>query len=472
MPRHEPSPPGPADPASSEGELSKLSEASPRLTVELHPSGRMRAPHPGARELLRDRLRNAQLLPCEPGWMVLRAIGPSEVAPPDPRRVVAAGVLGEHGLSLIDFVGFLENGDESGQLVVAHENVERSLFLQRGAVVWASSTAPEEQLGRLLVQRAGVAPEQIERLRKDPATRGRLGAACISHGLLSPEAVEEMMRAQLVEVFDQILGMNEGVWSFARVPPEVVERAPVQMSAQSLLMDALRRLDEMQVYRQRVRSMTTRVRRVPGAERALDGATVDLVQRLDHGDLAGLVVERLEQPATVEQIMGLVGDSEFAVTRAVYQLLRSNLVEIVEDAEDARPRGPTATVEEAHAIAEVYSMAIREVFDEVAHLGQSSALRSAARGFLADEAGAGASAALLRHVVILPDGTLDEDSVLRGVASLQIPAVDLSDALSELLFFALFQATELLGRRRGDDLARRVKMIHTMLGAEPAPEGL
>ena len=37
---------------SSEAALSALTELAPRLTVELHPTGRMRAPHPGARELL------------------------------------------------------------------------------------------------------------------------------------------------------------------------------------------------------------------------------------------------------------------------------------------------------------------------------------------------------------------------------------------------------------------------------------
>ena len=66
-----------------------------------------------------------------------------------------------------------------------------------------------------------------------------------------------------------------------------------------------------------------------------------------------------------------------------------------------------------------------------------------------------------------PDGSLEEDSVLRGVVQGAVPAEALRDALSELLFFVLYQATELLGRRRGDDLARRVKMIHNMLALGP-----
>jgi len=258
------------------------------------------------------------------------------------------------------------------------------------------------------------------------------------------------------------------VWSFARVPAEVVDHAPVQMSAQGMLMDALRRIDEMQVYRQRVRSQDVRVQRVGHSTPALSEAgpsTGDLVMRLEDGvrDLAGAVLDSLHSSATVHEVMRRVGESEYVTTRAIYHLLRSNLLQIVEDASSAGPRAPTASPEQARATVHVYSMAIREVFDDVARLGQSNTLRTAARAFLADEAGSGTYADLLRNVVILPDGTIEEEAALRGVAHSAVTAEAVNDALSELLFFVLYQATELLGRRRGDDLARRVKMIHAML---------
>ncbi len=463
-------------PASTEAALSALSELAPRLTVELHASGRMRAPQPGARELLQDRLRNAELLPCGPGWLVMRSRDGEGTAPVDARRVVAAGVLGDDGLSLIDFVGFLETTDESGLLAVAHGDVERSLFFKGGSVVWAASTNPQDHLGELLVRRGRMTREQLTALQQDPESRGRIGGASVTRGFVTSEAMGEIMRAQLVEIFDRILAMNEGIWSFARVPDEVVDGAPVQISAQSMLMDALRRIDEMQVYRQRVRSDQVRVRRVGhvAGPRGGDGpSTVDLVLRLDDGvrELASRILDALPLPATIQELMLPVGESEYAVTRAVYQLLRSNLVEVVEDAASQSAAAPTARPDQAKAIIHVYSMAIREVFDDVASLGQCNQLRAAARAYLADEAGEGTYAELLRNVVILPDGTLEEESALRGVVRSRVNAAALNDGLSELLFFVLFQATELLGRRRGDDLARRVKMIHAMLSVQAAEVG-
>jgi hypothetical protein len=63
----------------------------------------------------------------------------------------------------------------------------------------------------------------------------------------------------------------------------------------------------------------------------------------------------------------------------------------------------------------------------------------------------------------MPDGSLDENGLIQHLNGLSTTTQDLSDALSEVLFFVLFQATEYLGRRRGDDLARRVKLILGLL---------
>jgi hypothetical protein len=468
----------PADPDTPpEEHLAALTRGAPRMTVELLPDGRMRAPHANARDLLRDRLKQARLLPCAPGWLVLRAEGESRVPPPaDAPEVVAAGVLGPQGISLIDFVGFLETGDGTGVLTVARRELERALFLRKGTLVWATSTEAEDQLGALMVRRGRLTEEQRVLLEADPTGRSHLGQAAVQRGFITQDAAAEMMHAQLVEIFDHMLAMSEGIWTFARVPEGALDHAPLQISAQGMLMDALRRMDEMMVFRQRIRSSAVRLARVgrQSATRQESGpTTADLVHRMEGEvrDFAEALLSALSAPASVAELMRKLGCSEYEATRSAYHLMRANLVQVVPDAAVTPKAGPGVDEAEARGIIHVYSMAIREVFDDVTRLGQAATLRAATRAFLADEAGSGGYAHLLRNVVLLPDGTLEVDSVLRGLTSSLVPAQALNDALSELLFFVLFQATELLGRRRGDDLARRVKMIHNMLPPRPEPGG-
>ncbi|MEL7369829.1 MAG: hypothetical protein AAFN74_13005 [Myxococcota bacterium] len=236
-------------------------------------------------------------------------------------------------------------------------------------------------------------------------------------------------------------------------------RKPDHFSTQGLLVDTLRRLDELKVYRQRLPNAEVLLERF-GSE-----ATGDLVKRLEPDQRADAeaLLGHVQSPTTISELMCNLHNGEFEVTRAAYHLLRANLLRVVDGDEAARQQEPAASDQTAKEIIGTYSMAIREMFDELGRVGKVAQLRNACRAFLQDEAGSGAFGQLLQKVELQPDGTLEEKGLIDAIQSFGVGSRGLSDALSELLFFVLFRSTELLGRRRGDDLARRVKMIHSML---------
>ena len=160
--------------------------------------------------------------------------------------------------------------------------------------------------------------------------------------------------------------------------------------------------------------------------------------------------------------MRLSGMGEFEVTRQVYLLLRAGVAEITEQDTGPIPRRTTKLTRAVNEVAEVYDLALREMVGGLEQVQKSNVMIQAARDFLADEA-TGKYAKFYQSVTIGPDGGLDMPRLFAAVAEAGLDVQQLSDALSELMFFMLFTATEVLGRRRGDDLARRVKMIHGML---------
>ena len=108
-----------------------------RLMVELTADGRLRAPAQATREILRERLKQAEVLPTSSGWAVFRTLGSTpSLAKPRDREVVAAGAISEVGLSLIDIIGFFAQAAATGAFTVATpEDVERSVFFYNGDVV-------------------------------------------------------------------------------------------------------------------------------------------------------------------------------------------------------------------------------------------------------------------------------------------------------------------------------------------------
>jgi hypothetical protein len=350
-------------------------------------------------------------------------------------------------------------------------DVERSIYLLRGDVVWASSTAPEDQIGEFLVRRGRITRTQLAQVTQ--VTPTRVGRACVERGFIPAHELWKMVQDQLREVFDKLLACERGMWSFSRVSEEALSESQVSMPTQGLLMDAVRKLDEMRLYREVIRSTAAVVRRIDLPADASGGAAARL-SKMEPGerDMAQVVYAALPARATIQDLMRVTGRGEYEITRLVYHLMRAGLVEVGNEESAGTVPRPNNGISKTQAqdVTVIYSMAIREIFEELGRSAQADALHRTAAAFV--QSASGEHAQVLRAVRLLPDGTLDEAPFLMFLQSLPITVQQLSDALGELLFFLLFEASELLGPRRRDDLARRVKMIHGMLSLpEEANEG-
>lgn len=461
------SPVGNAGDLASTGDLVLRDDNEP-LVVELESDGKVKAPRDRARQLLRARIARAELLPTGLGWAVLRTMGPTP--PPSlreraeaEREVVMAGTLGEGAVALIDLIGFLAQGLQTGELTVTTDDVVRSVFLLRGDVVWASSTAPSDSIGELLVQRGWMPKAKLaELVATDP---GRVGRLSVERGIVAAHELWGLVQQQLREIFEATLGAERGVWAFARASEESFAASQVILPTQGLLLDAMRRLDEMRLYREVVRSTATEIRKIePPPDVRAQTARLEESER----DLLSSVYRSLQGSTTVLGLMHASGRSEFEVTRAAYRLNQLGLVDVLEDrtatGTGATPRRVRPlTHPEAHQIAGIYSMALREVFGELRRTHPIEALHDAVRAFLTHAPPQ--HARILAGVRLSPDGAIDDKSLVASLSTQEITPQTLAAGLNELLFFALFEASEALGPRRRDDLARRVKMIQSMLAS-------
>lgn len=453
---------GPLLDTTTTDDLERLAELDVDWQVRLEGDGRLLAPSPVVQEELRRRLRRAELLPTHPRWTVFRALdGPDASSETGaPREVVCCGVLGDQSISLIDFMGFLATGYQTGVLSVASDEAQRSVYVHEGDVVWASSTAPEDRLGEFLLRRGKITREQLH-----TAMRGGhspLGRACVECGFLAAHELWSMVQAQLTEIFDQILRTETGIWTFSRISSEALAESRIHLSTQGLLMDALRRLDEMKVFRQTIRSSQTLIQRRPLPEGTRTEDLLANLRDVDSKEAANLL-RQLPRAATVQELMRYLGRGEFEVTRLVHHLLKAELVELVD-------RGPAAVaplrpdqlrMDQARDVVEVYAMALEEMAQQLRAAGRADALVDAVEAFGRDPNNRYAN--VLSWVRFTPEGRLDEGPLLDEASRAGVAVQELGDALSELLFFVLFQATDILGLKRGDDLARRVKVILELL---------
>lgn len=410
-----------------------------------------------ARRQLADRAGRFALLPSVSDLLLARRTPPAGGPAPARPRCLLAGDLS--GFPIADFVAFLHQSRLSGVLTVAAGGVERSIAFKDGEVRSAQSSAPGERIGEVAI-RLGYLTEA--RLGEAIAGGRPLGKELVDRGLVSANDLWKCFHEQVTAVFHAILLSREGV--FLLVDEDVAERpgAPLAVSTQALLMDGIRRIDEMSLFRARIPGPGAYLRRrEPRRPVTLQPVEASLLARVDGR-------------RTVAAIATAAHLGEFDATKILYHLAEAGYVEAVAEPSAAAAADPAARqraiVDGMNALLRLTVAALPEA--------QRPDLVANVRPFLADAAAP--HAPLWLHVAPGPDGAIDPGpllvnlSRLRGAALTRLepggdPGRLLFDGLRELLFFYLYLAGERIPRDADEALARVVKDRLSALEALRSP---
>jgi hypothetical protein len=238
-------------------------------------------------------------------------------AQPHPRGTVLAGDLAEMQPS--DLLNFLHQGRRTGVLLTRTHEVERAVVLTDGNVAWACSTSPGERIGELLANMGLVGRERIEAaLREQQATREkkRIGQLLVEHGHLGPDEVWRGLKHQVVEIFLGLLVTQSGSFVFLRGVEKAKLPAQLAIDTQGMLLDGLRRLDEMELYRTRVPSFEAKPKpsgKPPSGKLSLEE------QR---------VLSLADGSRSVGDLSATTSFGEFETTKAVFKLIEAGYLSL------------------------------------------------------------------------------------------------------------------------------------------------
>ncbi|MCE9667919.1 DUF4388 domain-containing protein [Myxococcus stipitatus] len=407
------------------------------------------------------------LMPTSPDLLVF-ARGPCEGGAIAPPRVVLSGDAS--GFPLSDLMAFLSQSRWSGIIRVHAPGGERSVTFRDGEVRGASSDDPADRLGEVLVRLGYVDRAQVEAaLKGQPPSK--VGRALVEKGLLQAHDLFKCVTHQVSEIFHAIVLCREG--SFFLIDQPVDEKAghTLQLSTQSLLMDSIRKIDEMAHFRKRIPHGRLYVAR----KRPSDGKLEE-----DEDRVLGL----LDGRRTILELGHAARLSEFDITKVVFRLLEGGFAAVTDKpllvpaqpgstgpgTVPAQPAAKTATAPAADArpAARVFNFIFREIRDEVAKQGMDRAFIAAANAALANQALS--ASPVLQGLAFAADGSLPEAKLMESFEQHRAqlgsePLASFKQALSDVMFFLLFQAGELLESRADEDLARRVKELLATLEA-------
>ena len=234
-----------------------------------------------------------------------------------PKGAVLAGDLAEMQPS--DLLNFLHHGRRTGLLLTRVSDVERAIVFLDGSIAWACSTSPGERLGEILARMGLAARAQIEAVVRAQATapgHRRIGQLLVERGVLAHEALSKGLRQQIVEIFLGLLVARDGSFVFLRGIDTAALPMALRLDTQALLLEGLRRLDEMELYRTRVPTTDVAPRRTAKVADGTLGASEKALLALVDG-------RRSLADLAAQSALG-----EFEATKAVYKLIESGYLRL------------------------------------------------------------------------------------------------------------------------------------------------
>ncbi len=415
-------------------------------------------------QALAGRRGSYELMATAPDLLVFSR-APAEGGTLPAPRVVLAGDAS--GFPLSDLIAFLSQSRWSGLVRVRTPGGERSITLREGEVRGASSDDPADRLGEVLIRLGYVDRNRLEEvLREQPPSK--VGRALVERGLLQAHDLFKCVTHQVSEIFHAIVLCREGAFFLIDQPVEDKATHNIQLTTQSLLMDSIRKIDEMAHFRKRI----PHGRLYVGRKRASDGKLEEDEDR---------VLAMMDGRRTLLELGHMAKLSEFDITKIVFRLLEGGFA-VLSDMPLSPAGAPAETVSppmparplpsgrpgrgDPRQVARVFNRIFQEIREEVARQGMDSEFITAANAALSGQALT--SSPVLEGLALASDGTMPESKLLEAFERHRAhlgsePIASFKQALSDVMFFLLFQAGELLESRADEDLARRVKeMLATL----------
>ncbi|MES2524922.1 MAG: DUF4388 domain-containing protein [Gemmatimonadota bacterium] len=241
--------------------------------------------------------------------------------------------------SLADVLQLLAIGQKTGCLSLAGEGSFGAIHFDRGRIVHAGVVNRRDRLGDRLV-RGGVVP--ADTLARVLATSGAqddrdVADALLSEGLIERETLEPLYRAQLEDAVYHLFSWTRGTFTFEADTRPSGRDVLISVSADSLLLEGARRVDEWTLIAKKIPSLDL-IFEVDAVKIAARETPLSATQER--------IVSLVDGTVDVNAIIERSGLGEFDVGKAIFGLLTAGYATRVGRSAARRQPSPESRVTE------------------------------------------------------------------------------------------------------------------------------
>jgi len=215
--------------------------------------------------------------------------GPSPI-PWDRDLVLTADV---RAFALADLLSVIHSSRKSGYLLFNHEDHEKSVFLHRGEVVFATSNQRVDRLGECLLREERITLEQHREAERRFSKEGRFGKVLVELGVLTPRDLWDAVKLQVEEVVRSLFAYAAGEVHFweGEIEPDNVVR--LSLPTRRLISEGLRRRDELMRFLVTLEDPGTRLELLDRMQGSMSASEHAFMDGIEAGDEFGSICRRI-----------------------------------------------------------------------------------------------------------------------------------------------------------------------------------
>jgi hypothetical protein len=240
-------------------------------------------------------------------------------------------------MQLSELLQWLSMGQKTGTLAIRGGAGEKRIYFQNGRIISSSSTIEREYLGHFLVSYGYITEEELTKaMEVQEESKILLGKILVMIGAIAEEDLVELIRLKACETIFDIFLWPEGAFHF--IDGEIPQRPmiPIAIDVTGIVMEGLRRFDEWQRLKERIRSM----RDVPTVVAPIPVESLSEPQRL--------ILRAIDGIRSLAEIAEATHNPDFPVAKLVFDFLESGHVELSAEPPAAPPRSSELTPEDPY----------------------------------------------------------------------------------------------------------------------------
>lgn len=240
----------------------------------------------------------------------------------------------------------ISEAKETGVLSVRQKGIERQVFFQDGSITFAKSNDPDDRLGSLLLRHNRITYRQYQEAAVKVTAGKRLGTVLVLDGYITPTELSQGVIDQIREILFSMFAWSQGEFEFQRGPLSTEEVIALEITTPDLILAGLERIRKWSWISKGSISLDAVIRKREGWSR--------VVRKMNPGPEVQSVIDLLDRPRTLEEILQISPFGNFDTCRMVWALLLLGIAEQILGAPQWSEPKPAITAEmEAPAIARI-----------------------------------------------------------------------------------------------------------------------